>query len=350
MRSRVAGAVLFGLGVLALVFAGGLAFVVAPRAAQLPYDMDLTQSVAEAPSATFLQIANGVATVESGATLRSTVTVQPDTKATANLEGPLDGKALVWLAGQRVERTDTSALVSAYSTSLAVNRKTGAAEPWDGDWLATNETREAVNYTGHMYKFPFGTEKKSYDIFDRDLLEARPAQFVKTEQIEGLETYQFTQEIRDGEQKLPADRLEALLSQLAKGATSGTVRYNNTRTVWVEPTTGQFIKVQEKQDKTLVTNDGRSVVLLNALFTYTDETIHNAAETAKSNTSRLTLVRVTLPLIITVVGLLLIAVGVWLSGRRPRPATAAVPAQGRHAASDGTVTKSEAEHSASKSD
>src|SRR5688572_8886053 len=107
MRSRVAGAVLFGVGVLALVFAGGLAFVVAPRAAQLPYDMDLTQSVAEAPNATFLQIADSVAKVETGATLRSTVTVQPDTKTTAALEGPLDGKALVWLAGQRVERTDT---------------------------------------------------------------------------------------------------------------------------------------------------------------------------------------------------------------------------------------------------
>lgn len=329
MRSRVLGAAALALGVVALIFAGGLAFVVAPTVKQLPYDMKLTESVAEAPNATFLQITDGVAKVNAG-NLRSTVTVNPDADATAKLEKPLAGKAMVWLVGQEVMNTDTNQLVSAYSTALAVDRKTGAAQTWDKQWLDTGN-RESVNYSGQIYKFPFGTEKKTYPIFDRDILETRPANFVKTEQIEGLETYQFTQEIRNETQKVPTDRLTALLGQLQGGATSGRIQYDNTRTVWVEPATGQFIKVQELQKKSLVADGRPPVQLLDASFTYTDDTIRKAAATAKDNRQKLSMVSVWGPIGIAVVGLILIGLGVMLA-RRPSPAGAATPTQRRGSA------------------
>ena len=120
-------------------------------------------------------------------------------------------------------------------------RRTAAAEQWDKHWLDTGNNRQNVKYAGQIYKFPFGTEQKTYQIFDRDINEVGPANFVKTEQIEGLETYQFTQEIRNAKQEVPADRLGLLVGQLMPGATGGEVRYDNTRSVWVEPTTGQFI-------------------------------------------------------------------------------------------------------------
>lgn len=315
MKSRVIGAVLFGLGVLALVFAAGLAFVVGPRVERLPYDLDRTQSVAEAPNATFLQIKKGEAKVEQG-TLRSTVTVQPDADETARLEGNLDGEAVVWLVGQEVVRTDTDELISAYSTSLALDRKTGAALPWDGQWLDTGNNRQKVDYSGQIYKFPFGTEKKSYQIFDRDVNASQPANFVKTEKINGLETYQFTQEIRDGRQEVPNDRLQVLLSQLVPGATSGEIVYNNTRSVWVEPVTGQFIKVQEDQEKTLVGDNGQSVKVLDALFTYTDDTIERSADTASANRQRLQLVKLWGPVGLLALGLILIVVSLMLAMRR----------------------------------
>lgn len=327
MRYRVIGAVLFGLGVLALVLAAGLAFIVGPRVERLPYDMDRTQSVAEAPNATFLQITKGVAEVKEG-NLRSTVTVQADADETANLEGDLDGDAVVWLVGQEVINTANNDLISAYSTALAVDRKTAAALPWDGQWLDTGNNRQEVDYTGQIYKFPFGTEKKTYQIFDRDINAILPANFVKTEEINGLETYQFTQEIRDRRQEVPDDRLQVLLSQLVRGATSGQIVYNNTRTVWVEPVTGQFIKVQETQEKNLVGNNGQSVKILDAQFTYTDETIARSADTASSNRQRLLLVMVWGPIGLAVVGLILIVVGLMLGtrrggGRHARPADTA---------------------------
>jgi hypothetical protein len=353
MKSRVIGTVLFGLGVLALVFAGGLAFVVAPTAKQLPYDMELTQSVAEAPNARFMQITNGQVAVNSG-TLRSTITVQPDAGSTAKLGDDLDGSALVWVAGQQVQRTDTGDLISAYSTSLAVDRKTAAAQDWNGQWLDTGSDRQPVKYSGQTYKFPFGTTKDGqYAYYDRDTKRSNPMTFVKTEEIQGLETYQFTQTLQNETQDVAADQLALITSVLLPGAPTGQVKYSNTRTVWVEPNTGQYIRVQEQQRKQLVSPDGRSVDVLDATFAYTDETVTKSAETAKDNLFRLNLVSLWGPLVLAVLGLVLVVVGALLVLRgRVKPAAVGVPAQWtgspRHAAKDGESETTQANASADK--
>jgi hypothetical protein len=339
MRSRVTGAVLFGLGVLALVFAAGFAFIVGPRVERLPYDLDRTETVAEAPNATFLQITKGVVEVKQG-NLRSTITVQPDTRETANLEGDLDGEAVVWLVGQKVINIDNNDLISAYSTALALDRKTAAAQPWEGQWLDTGNNRQSVKYSGQIYKFPFGTEKKTYQIFDRDINATQPANFIKTEDINGLETYQFTQEIRGGRQEVPNDRLQVLLSQLVPGATAGEIVYNNTRTVWVEPMTGQYIKVQETQEKTLVGNNGQSAKILDAVFTYTDDTIARNADTASSNRQQLQIVKLWGPIGLLVIGVILVVVGLMLATRRGRGRHAALAEETADLDHDGTVKAS----------
>jgi hypothetical protein len=336
MRSRVTGAVLFGLGALALVFAAGLAFIIGPRVEQLPYDLEPTQSIAEAPDARFMQIRDGAVTIEQ-ADLRSTITVTPDREATSNLEGDLDGEAVVWLVGQEVERTDTSELVSAYSTSLALDRETGEAVTWGGQWLDTGNDRQNVDYTGQIYKFPFGTEQREYQIFDRDILGTQPARFVRTEEINGLQTYQFRQEIRGGRQQIPADRMQVLVAALLPDATTGEIIYNNTRTVWVEPTTGQYIKVQEFQQKTLVGDTGDSVAILDAFFTYTDETIASSAERAADNRQRLQLVTMWAPIALAAVGALLLIAGLVLAARRGRGRHATPPADDTVNLPDGAV-------------
>ena len=345
MKSRVIGTVLFGLGVLALVFAGGLAFVVAPAVKQLPYDMELTQSVAEAPNARFMQITNGQVAVNSGL-LRSTITVQPDAGSTAKLEGDLDGEALVWVAGQQVQRADNGELISAYSTSLAVDRKSGAARDWDGQWLDTGSDRQPVKYSGQTYKFPFGTEQDGqYTYYDRDTRRSDPMTFVKTEEIQGLETYQFTQTLQNETQQVAADQLAVVLGSLLPGATAGEIKYSNTRTVWVEPNTGQYIRVQEQQRKQLVSTDGRTADVLDATFAYTDDTVTKSAETAKDNLFLLNLVSLWGPIGLAVLGLVLAAIGALLlvRGRLSQRAAVGVPAQWtgspRHAAKGDDTTQ-----------
>ena len=328
MKHRAIGAVLFGVGGLLLALAAGLVFVVTPALAKLPYDLDPSTSVAEATNAEFLQINDGSIKINNG-TLKSTVLVTPLAKETADLTGDLDGKAVVWQVGQTVERVDNSQLVSAYGAQLALDRVSGAAQEWNGQWLDdTGEQDKGIKFAGQIYKFPFNTEKKDYQIFDRDLRAVRDAKFAGTENIKGIETYRFEQVITDEPLNLGTDRLTPLLATFAPGATDGKVVYSNQRTVWVDPVTGSFIKVREVQKKVLTPNVGAPTTLLNADFAYNDATITASADRAKDSRDSLRLLSVYAPIGLVVLGLVLLVGGV-LVGRR---ASAAVAAEARHRA------------------
>ncbi|MGW4156221.1 DUF3068 domain-containing protein [Micromonospora chersina] len=327
MKHRAIGAVLFGVGVLLLALAAGLVFVVTPALAKLPYDLDSSTSVAEASNAKFLQINDGSIKINDG-NLRSTVLVTQLPKETANLTGDLDGKAVVWRVGQTVERVDNKQLVSAYGAELALDRVSGAALEWGGQWLDdTGEQDKEIRFAGQIYKFPFNTEKKDYQIFDRDLRAVRDAKFAGTENIKGIETYRFEQVITDEPLNL-GDRLTPLLATFAPGATDGKVVYSNKRTVWVDPVTGSFIKVREVQKKVLTPNVGAPTTLLDADFAYNDATITASADRAKDSRNSLRLLSVYAPIGLVVLGLALLAGGV-LVGRR---ASAAVAGEARHRA------------------
>ncbi|MFF0367934.1 DUF3068 domain-containing protein [Micromonospora sp. NPDC005087] len=327
MKHRAIGAVLFGGGVLLLALAAGLVFVVKPAMTKLPYDLEASTSVAEAKGATFLQIANGAIAINQG-DLKSTVLVTPNREQTANLSGDLEGDTVVWTVGQTVDRTDTKELVNAYGATLALDRVSGAAVDWDGQYLDDTGTREKVTFAGQVYKFPFNTEKRSYDVFDRDLRKALPAEFKGTEDVNGLEAYRFEQVITDQQLNLAADRIGLLLGALAPGATQGTMTYSNTRTLWVDPVTGSYVKVREVQSKALVPDVGTPISLLKADFTYNDATIEASVERANESRGQLTILGVWAPIGVAVLALLLIVAGLLVARRG-----GAVPAgEARHRA------------------
>ncbi|MEV4658872.1 DUF3068 domain-containing protein [Micromonospora sp. NPDC049301] len=327
MKHRAIGAVLFGGGVLLLALAAGLVFVVKPAMTKLPYDLEASTSVAEAKGATFLQIANGAIAINQG-DLKSTVLVTPNREQTAELSGDLEGDTVVWTVGQTVDRTDTKELVNAYGATLALDRVSGAAVNWDGQYLDDTGTREKVNFAGQVYKFPFNTEKRSYDVFDRDLRKALPAEFKGTEDVNGLEAYRFEQVITDQQLNLAPDRVALLLGALAPGATQGRMTYSNTRTLWVDPVTGSYVKVREVQSKALVPDVGTPVSLLKADFTYNDATIEASVKRANESRGQLTTLGVYAPIGVAVLGLVLIVVGL-LVARRGGTAPAA---EARHRA------------------
>ncbi|MEV6812100.1 DUF3068 domain-containing protein [Micromonospora sp. NPDC051296] len=331
MKHRAVGAVLFGGGVLLLALAAGLVFVVKPAMTKLPYDLDPSTSVAEAKGATFLQITNGAVAINR-ADLKSTVLVTPERAKTAALSGDLAGDTVVWRVGQTVDRTDTKELVSAYGAELALDRVSGAAVEWNEQYLDDSGAAEKVPFAGQVYKFPFNSAQGNYEVFDRDLRQTRMAEYKGTEDVNGLEAYRYEQVITDEKLALAPDRVAVLLGALAPGATSGDVVYSNTRTVWVDPVTGSYVNVREQQKKVLVPNVGTPVTLLDADFSYNDETVASSVERAKTSRSQLTILGVYAPIGIAVLGLVLIAVALLVS-RRAAPAAVA-----RHAA-DPTPTR-----------
>ncbi|MGK5442688.1 DUF3068 domain-containing protein [Micromonospora sp. URMC 105] len=328
MKHRAIGAVLFGVGVLLLALAAGLVFVVTPALTKLPYDLKPATSVAEANDAKFLQISNGVIKVYDG-DLRSTVRVNQLKDETAKLGGDLDGKAVVWQVGQTVDRVDNKELVSAYGAKLAMDRVSGEAVKWQGQWLDDTGQRDTgIQFAGQIYKFPFNTEKRDYKIFDRDLRQVRDAKFSGTENIKGIETYRFEQVIADERLTLDPSRVTALLATFAPGATDASLVYSNQRTVWVDPVTGSYIKVREVQKKVLTPNVGAPTTLLDADFTYNDATITASVERAKESRNSLQLLSVYVPIGLAALGLVLIIGGLLVA----RQGAVAAAGEARHRA------------------
>ena len=340
MKARL-GALLFGIGVLCLVVAAGVAYYVAPTVTKLPYDLQLCNadgkpegclkaSHAVAENATFLQIKKDDTAIRNG-TLDAATEVAPQAETTdKEMTGDLKGEAVVWDGYGTVKWTEKGEVISQYSAEFAIDRKTAAAVKWDKQLLQADgpEGPDDVTFAGQIYKFPFHTEKKTYQYFDRDLRKALPISFKGTEQIKGVEAYRFEQVIPQTDVSPAADKVGFLLDTFAPDASSGKVMYTNTRTIWVEPVSGNFVKVREQQKKLLVPDQGVATVLLNADFVYNDETITNSVDSAKKTRDQLTLISRTLPLALAVLGALALIAGLLLFFAGRRAATA------RHRADD----------------
>ncbi|TYB34225.1 DUF3068 domain-containing protein [Micromonospora sp. AP08] len=318
MKLRV-GAALFGLGVLLLVIAVGLPLYIAPAVTKLPYDLDRTTSKAEAVNARALKVTvvgDSVSIEVPQATLMSTVEVIPQPEDTADrLPKELAGKAVVWDVYQTVKNSGGE-VFSQYSTELALDRASGAAADWDEQWLNETGAEQTpvgnVTYEGQVYKFPFDTKKKEYPVFDRDLKRATPAKFTGTEDVKGLEAYRFEQRIENETLNTPESNIKTLIGRFAPQATTGKVVYSNTRTLWVDPVTGAYVKVRERQHKEFQPDNGLVTVLLDADFNYTDDTIAKSVETAKDNRFKINMVRTYVPIGAGVLGVLALLAGMLL--------------------------------------
>ncbi|GEP32854.1 hypothetical protein NSZ01_06220 [Nocardioides szechwanensis] len=179
-------------------------------------------------------------------------------------------------------------LITASESNFATDRVTAEAVD-NGDYLPDAE----VQYEGLVNKWPFDAEKKNYMYFDSTTEEAVEAVFDGTEEIEGLETYRY---------KVNID--EAVI-EVAAG-TPGT--YTNEVIIWVEPTTGSFIKQSQDQQRYLA--DGTQVLDLAAV--YTDDEIKESAEEANDSKSQLDLITGTVPIVGFTSGALVLIAGIVL--------------------------------------
>jgi hypothetical protein len=331
---RFLGAVLAGLGAVLIVLAIGVPFFVVPAAMKLPYDLQpcktpgvddpkgcLEPSFVVADGAKFLQIdSTGLHIVES-ATLKTTVEVVPQPKLTADeqAKGKIGGNEVIWDVASTTQRADTGAVISQSKSELALDRTTGAADPnWDGQWIDDSKNKDfSVKFSGQEYKFPFDTQKQDYTYFDDNLRTALPLKFTSVETINGLDTYHFTQDVPDTQLTLDSSTLELLRSTYTPKATTAKLMYHDHRELWVAPVAGQIVKVSDHPVQTLVGDDGTGQVLLDADFQYTSESVARAVDSAKSNQTQLSILRLYGPIGAGVIGLVLLLVGVLLL-RAPR--------------------------------
>ncbi|MCU7728044.1 DUF3068 domain-containing protein [Actinoplanes sp. KI2] len=336
---RVAGAMLFGLGLLCVIAAAALAWLIVPRLKQIPYAMKPPDVVLNAPGATFVSVGTlpgGAPTIAvKQGTLRNTTGVKPDYKAAAGLTGTLAGKTLIWNVYQATDSVDDNVPINRSESRIALNRVSGAAVTWAGQCYNDVKVGKQdpsvcapgnIAYTGQLYLFPFGTQKKTYQYFDGTLRKAMPMTYEGEEKVAGLSTYRFQQTVPQQNLDVDHDTLTGLLGFLAPKAKTGTMNYEASRTLWVEPMTGAIVAYTDREHRQLVPADGQPIDILDATFRYDKATGDTIVDQARTGRAQLLLFGRYLPIGLLVVGLVAMVAGAMITRR------AAVPA--RHAASE----------------
>ncbi|WP_084101475.1 DUF3068 domain-containing protein [Nocardioides luteus] len=210
-------------------------------------------------------------------------------------------------------KTDPRA-VNISKSAYALDRTT--AEPVKDQAKYVGDEFATEGMTGYVAKFPFGTERHDYEYWDDTLGKSVVATYVDDVEVKGVKTYQF-------EVSIPATEvtLDEGESEGTEDDTVGT--YEGAQTIYVEPTTGQYIDQTGSQKA--VTGD---TTVIDIEVSYTDETVAKNAKDAKANISKLNLIGTWIPVVGLVVGLILLVAGLWLvlRGRKPNG--------GAHAAAD----------------
>jgi hypothetical protein len=278
---RIVGTLLIGLGVFFLVLTILLPTVVVSRSKKIPLDLKIT--LHSTGSAQLLDAAtNTVKTVN----LRATRVVHTDSHASDSKYTTVnEGLCIVIVDGDTPDCLPSSdpRLLSVTTDRLTADRKTAQAvhiakynENVDGD---TN-----ARHTGIGYTFPIDPKKKTYQFYEPDLQKAFPAVYQGKSKLKGLTVYKYVCEINAQPYKV-------------NGLFPGT--YTDTRTVWVDSTTGAIIKGVEHQVQALESGQ----VALDTTLTFDQKAIDFQAHFAKTKIKALKLAQLWGPLLCAILGI-----------------------------------------------
>jgi hypothetical protein len=300
---KTTGVVLVGIGAFLLTLAVLSRFYVYDQLAVAPMDQDSTSTL-NGPDATVFDIAT---MTEITTDLTTTANTIGDIEASEDA----DGNTVVWVNTSSTK--DADGIVRSRSIDrVAFDAHTGEAVNCCGEYYSSVEgEEEPVEHEGLVFKFPFGTEKTTYDWWDSSLLDTVPIEFEEVEEVEGVETYRFSHTIvptQVGTIDLPAE----LLGEEGDETLTGDRMYSNVRTLWVEPRTGVVIKRQEQQNNTIAYNGVDQITTTEVTTAYTDEDVKANADEYGGKSTQLNLVQNIVPLVGLVVGLALLVGGLLL--------------------------------------
>lgn len=313
MRGKL-GPILSGIGGFLLVAAILLNVYAYPKLATAPMDQD-SVSTLYGPDATVFDSDPSVL-AEFDTELTTTAQTLGDVEASEEA----GDNVRVWVNSTSTKSAD-GVVRSRSVERVAFDGFTGEAVNCCNAFSETVQGQpEDVEFAGLVFKFPFQTEQKTYQWWDGTLKRAVDATFEREEELEGLNTYVFTQTIEPEvwtQMEVPPE----VVGESGDDSVVADRTYGNIRTFWVEPETGVVIKRVEQQSATLRVDGEDRVTLTDVETAFTEETIQNNVTDYGDKATQLKLIRSTLPLVLGIGGLLLLLVGLLLS-RRSREARA----------------------------
>lgn len=199
---RIAACGIMGLGAALLIAALLLSTYTEGKIAKIPLDLDATL------------VSDGTGTAFDPASLNEqTFVIDRDVplvqQQQMTVESPSNADVVTLQVGTTLRRTDKqqdNGLLLAMVDTVTVNRHTAAAvssesnpggavqkpRSIDDDQPPTNI---ALPHEGLAYRFPFDTEKKTYPVFDPIAQKAFDANYDGEEDVNGLTTYRFSQNV-----------------------------------------------------------------------------------------------------------------------------------------------------------
>jgi hypothetical protein len=324
---RTAGYLLIGLGVFLVALAVVSRFYVAHRVAVAPLGCDGSSAICQdrvnlSPSAGTATTLFDPATLKS----RSNVDLVGQERVRADVDASTGADNRTVYDESQTVSDSSGTLIQATTMRIPFNGHTSQMIDCCG---ANADGAPITDFSGlNPLKFGFGTEQKTYQYFDKTLNKATPMEFKGEETIDGVACYKFVQVIEPtqmGALEVPGDLVGS-----ADPAVQAPEFYANTRTVWVEPTTGVIVKGTEQQKQTLRGADGTDkLTLIEATIGFTEENVRLSAQQAADGKAQLGIVQTVIPVGGLVLGLIVGGLGVWLlSGTRGGRQT---PSAGAHA-------------------
>ncbi|MDI3313315.1 MAG: DUF3068 domain-containing protein [Mycobacterium sp.] len=263
------------------------------------------------------------------------------------VELPANADIVTLQAGTTVRRTDMqkdTGLLLAIVDTVTLNRKTAMAvsdETHPGGSVQKPRsigddnppTNIALPHEGLDYRFPFHTEKKTYPYFDPIAQKAYDVNYDGEEDVNGLRTYRFTQNVgydTDGKLVEPVkypslyahDEDSKVTASAAMWGIPGdnpdesitmTRYYAAQRTFWVDPVSGTIVKEEDHANHYFARDPLKpEVTVADYKVTSDEDTIEAQVNAARDERDRLALWSRVLPITFTATGLIALIGGVLL--------------------------------------
>jgi len=305
---RLIGPTLVGLGVFLIVAAGLARFYAYPALAEVPSGYDGTTQL-EANGAQIFNYDPAVLAPET-----HDLAITSKTSEVADAEAPEGGA--VWTNRTTVTRADGSTFQQ--SREQFAFDENGAGVDCECDtWVEeTNADNKVVQVPttpdGQVYKFPFNTEQKSYDVWDGSLGEATEATFEGEDTIQGVRVYKFVQVVDPT--VIDTRDVPGSVFGSDEASVEAEIVYAMTRTFYVEPVTGSPVHRIEERVQELVHDDVRVPAFVGTVH-YTDAQVDENIDAVSSKATLLGGLRVLFPVILLVLGLVLLGLGLVIHRR-----------------------------------
>lgn len=300
---RIVGLVLAGLGGFLIITAVLFPTYVVGQMVKFPLNEYETANL----SGTNVQYFSAkLLTEETGVTEHATYTIKGDKSAGSS-------STAVWDQFEYAYDV-TNGQVQALSTERAAfDRKTAQLVNCCG----SNINGHKVHQSGIIgWVFPFGVQKKTYQVFDTTLDKPEPYVYSGTDTTLGVPTYKFVENVAPTQYatlQVPG----YFVGSSAKSVTVPEI-YQIHLVYWVDPVTGALLNVNNFEELTIrnPTTGKTGVVLYKGTLTMTPSSLQTIVNLDKNGRNELSLLTTILPLTFGIVGAVLVVIGVLLRRKR----------------------------------